>query len=119
MEIIITIIPILLVIFIIAKEAWQTWKDGLFLALIKLGISLVSAVLAFLLTRLLVNPAWVDLFGLGKLLLSKIPKDFLVVNPHLKDFLKALPTALIALLAFTGLFDLLRLNGNKLLAKLD
>ena len=119
MAFLITVIPILLVVYIIAKEAWQTWKDGLFLALIKLGISLVSAVLAFLLTRLLVNPAWVDLFGLGKLLLSKIPKDFLVVNPHLKDFLKALPTALIALLAFTGLFDLLRLNGNKLLAKLD
>lgn len=119
MEIIITIIPILLVIYIIAKEAWQTWKDGLFLALIKLGISLVSVVLAFLLTRLLVNPAWIDLFGLGKLLLSKVPKDFLIVNPPLKDFLKALPTALLALLAFTGIFDLLRVQGNKLLAKLD
>lgn len=119
MAILITVIPILLVVYIIAREAWQTWKDGFLLALIKLGISLVSAVLAFLLTRLLVNPAWIDLFGLGKLLLSKIPKDFLVVNPHLKDFLKALPTALAALLAFTALFDLFRISGNKILHKLD
>lgn len=119
MAILITAIPILLVVYIIAKEAWQTWKDGFLLALIKLGICLVSVVLAFLLTRLLVNPAWIDLFGLGKFLLSKIPKDFLVVNPNLKDFLKALPTALIALFAFTGFFDLLRLSGHKLLRKLD
>jgi len=119
MAILITVIPILLVVYIIAKEAWQAWKGSLLLALIKLGISLVSVGFAFFLTRLLVNPAWIDLLGLGKLLLSKIPKDFLVVNPHLKDFLKALPTALIALLAFTGFFDLLRLSGYKLLRKLD
>lgn len=119
MQVLITVIPILVVIFIIGKEAWQTWKDGLLLALIKLGISLASLVLAFFLTRLLIDPAKVDLFGLGDLLVDLVPEAFFTVNPYLTDFIHALPTALMAILGFTIIFDFLRINGCKLLRKLS
>lgn len=119
MQFLITYLPILLAIFLIAKEAWQTWKDGLFLSLIKLGITIVSLGLSFGLTRLLINPARVDLFGLGQLLYDKIPVDFFIVMPQMEAFIKALPTALLAIIGFTVIFDLIRINGCKLMRKLN
>ena len=119
MDFLITVLPILLVLFIVVKDAWRIWKEGLFLALVKLGIALVSFVLAYFLTRLLLDPAKVDLFGLGKLVLKYVPEDFIIVMPKLEAFLRALPTALIALIGFTVFFELLRINGNKLLRKLN
>lgn len=119
MDFLITFLPILVVVFIIVKEVWQTWKDGLLLTLIKLGITLVSLVLAFALTRLLLNPAWVDLFGLGRLLVEKVPADFFTVMPDTEAFLHALPTALLAIIGFTVIFDVLRINGCKLMRKLN
>ena len=119
MDFLVTFIPILLVIFIIVKEVWQTWKDGLLLTLIKLGITLVSLALAFGLTRLLINPAKVDLFGLGQLLMDQIPGDFFIVMPETEAFIKALPTALLAVVGFTIIFDLIRTNLCKLMRKLD
>ena len=119
MYFLITFIPICLAIFVVAKEAWQTWKDGLLLTLINLGITLISLVLAFFLTRLLIDPAKVDLFGLGQLLLNQIPSEFFVVMPDTEAFIKALPTALLAVIGFTIVFDLIRTNLRKLMRKLD
>lgn len=119
MDILITALPILIVVFIIAKDAWQTWKDGLFLTLVKLGITLVSLVLSFFLTRLLLNPAKIDAFGLGQLLADYIPREFFRVMPETEAFIRSLPTALLAIIGFTVFFDLLRINGCKLMRKLN
>ena len=34
MDFLITVLPILLVLFIVVKDAWRIWKEGLFLALV-------------------------------------------------------------------------------------
>lgn len=112
-------LPLILVAISIARQARHIWKDGLFLALVRLGITLVSAFLAFFLTRLLLDPAKVDLFGLGALLLQWVPEAFITVMPRLEAFLRALPTALLALVGFTVIFDILRVQGGKLLHKLN
>lgn len=119
MDLMVYIVPTAIVLFLLVRQAWQIWKDGLFMALLQLGIALVSSVLAFCLTRLLLDPAKVDLFGLGALLVKKIPADFFVVLPRLEAFMQALPTALAALIFFPVFFDLLRIIGNKLLRKLN
>lgn len=119
MDFLINALPVIIVLVILAIQGWQTWKNGLFLALIQLGIGIVTAFLAFFLTRLLIDPAKVDLFGLGKLLLQHIPADFLTVMPSMEAFLSALPTALLALIGFTIIYDILRLSCNKLLYKLN
>lgn len=119
MDFLITVVPILVVVFIIVKEARQTWKDGLFLTLIKLGITLLSLLLAFFLTRLLLDPAKVDLFGLGQLLADQVPGEFFKVMPETEAFIRSLPTALLAIIGFTVIFDVLRINGCKLMRKLN
>lgn len=119
MELLMTAVPSCIIFFIIIWRAWKTYKGGLFIALIQLALTAVSAVLAFLLTRLLLNPAKVDIFGLGQLLLERIPHTFFVINPNLEAFVAALPTALAALLAFTFIFETLRYWGGKALYKLE
>ena len=117
MDIIMWLLPVCITLFVVIRGAVRTWKNGLFMALMDLCTSVASAYLAFLLTRLLIDPAKVDLFGLGALLLRYIPEGFLAANPRLVAFLSALPTAILALLFFTVAFELLRVNSYKLLEK--
>lgn len=112
-------LPILIVVAKIAYQGWRIWRDGLFMALVQLGISLVAAVGSFFLTRLLLDPAKVDLFGLGALLMTVVPQGFVAVMPKWEAFLRALPTALLALVGYTVLFDVIHDLGIKLLRKLD
>lgn len=119
MDFLIYAVPTCIVLFSIGRQAWRIWKEGLFMALAQLGIALVSAFLSFFLTRLLLDPARVDLFGLGGLLLKHVPAGFVTAMPQTEAFLRALPTALLALIGFSVIFELLRINGNKLLRKLN
>lgn len=117
MDVIMWLLPVCITLFVMIRGAIRTWKNGLFMALMDLCASIASAYLAFLLTRLLINPARVDLFGLGALLLRHIPAGFLAASPRLEAFFSALPTAILALLFFTIAFEVLRLNSYKLLEK--
>ena len=119
MSILMTAVPSCIIFFVIAWRAWRTYKNGLFIALLQLGMAVLSAVISYLLTRLLLNPAKVDIFDLGQLLVSRIPPSFFTINPEMEVFLAALPTALAALIAFTSIFELLRSLSNKLLYKLE
>lgn len=112
-------LPIVIVAAKVGYRAWRIWKNGLFMALMQLAISVVAAVAAFLLTRLLIDPAKVDLFGIGGWLVSIVPNGFFEVMPKWADFLRALPTALIALFGFTVFFDVIHNQGVKLLNKLN
>ena len=119
MRFILLLLPICITLFVIGWRAWHSWKDGLFMTVLELVATIAASVLAFLLARLLINPAWVDLFGLGQLLVSKIPAAFFEAAPKYEAFLHALPTALIALLAYSILFELLRFVACKILSKLN
>jgi hypothetical protein len=123
MDIILWLLPVCITLFSVIRGARRTWKNGLFLALVDLGCAILCAFAAFFLTRLLVNPEKVDLFGIGKLLLSKIPKGYLQASPSLAAFLKALPTAILALMffsfAFYTLLNLCRRLVDKLNTKYD
>ena len=119
MDFLIHALPVIIVLLVVGIQIWRTWKHGLFLALVQLGITVVAGLLSYLLIRLLLNPAWVDLFGLGALLLEKVPEGFVDAMPQLEAFLLALPTAILALICFTLLFDLLCSLGCKLLYKLN
>ena len=119
MDVITWLLPVCITLFVVIRSAVRTWKNGLFMALLDFVLSIVTAYAAFFLTRLLINPETLDLFGLGALLLKYIPEGFLEVNPQLSDFLSALPTAIAALLFFTIAFEVLRVNIYKLLEKLN
>lgn len=119
MEILMTVVPSCIIFFIIAWRAWKTYKGGLFISLVQLGITAVCAVVSFLLTRLLLDPARVDIFGLGQLIIDRIPHIFFEINTDLEAFMSALPTAIMALLAFTFIFETLRFWGGKALYKLE
>lgn len=119
MQTIMYIVPACIILFLVIRKTIRIYKDGLFLALLQLGLVAVCAVLAFVLTRLIFNPARVDFLGLGQKLLDFIPEDFFLVMPRMEAFIRALPTALIALLAFSLFFEILRVNCAKLLSKLN
>lgn len=119
MDTIMWLLPVCITLFVVIRSAVRTWKNGLFMAVGDLILSIISAYAAFFITRLLVNPEKTDLFGLGALLLSYIPEGFLAANPKLVSFLSALPTAILALIFFTIAFDVLRINSYKLLLKLN
>lgn len=119
MDTIMWLLPVCITLFVVIRSAVRTWKNGLFMALGDLILSIISAYASFYLTRLVVNPEKIDLFGLGALLLSYIPEGFLAVNPKLTAFLSALPTAILALVIYTIAFDVMRVNSYKLLLKLN
>jgi len=119
MDVITWLLPVCITLFVVIHGAVRTWKNGLVMALADFGLTVVSAYAAFFLTRLFINPEKIDLFGLGALLLSYIPEGFLTAVPSLEAFLAALPTAIAALLFFTIAFEVLRVNGYKLLDKLN
>lgn len=112
-------IPSCIIFLVIAWRAWKTYKNGLFLALIQLCVTAVSAAFAYLITRKFLNPAEVDVWDLGKKLLTVIPEDFLLFNPTLEAFLIALPTALIALIVFSVLFEILRIIFGRIFTRLN
>ena len=117
MDIITWLLPVCITLFVVVRGAIRTWKNGLFMALMDLCATIASAFMAFFLTRLLIDPAKVDLFGLGALLLRHIPAGFLAASSRLEAFFSALPTAILALLFFTIAFEALRATGYKLLEK--
>ncbi len=119
MELLMTLVPACIIFFVIAWRTWKAYKKGLFVALIQLGLTAVSAVVSFLLTRLLLNPAQVDIFDLGQELVALLPAELFALNPSLKPLVAALPTAVAALLAFTLIFDILRCISCKVLFSLE
>lgn len=119
MQTIMYIVPACIILFLVIRKTIRVYKDGLFLALLQLGLVGISAVLAFVLTKLLLNPAKIDFMGLGQKIVDLIPADFFLVCPSMKAFALALPTALIALIAFTVFFEILRVNGARILSRLN
>ena len=117
MEALIWWIPVALTAFVLIKQVLRTWKEGLFMAILYLLWTAVAAVAGFALTRLLLDPAKGDLFGLGALLVEKIPQDFFRVMPQLQAFIQALPMALAAVILFPVFFDIIRVAGNNFLRK--
>lgn len=119
MKVLIYTLPIVIVVLRLGYKGWRIMREGLFLALMQLTVSVISAIGSFLLTRLCLNPARVDLFGWGEQLVAFVPQDFFTVMPKWEALLRALPTALIALAGFTVLFDVMRWLGVKLLKKMN
>lgn len=117
MEMIIWLIPIVIAAIIMIRQFVRTWKDGLFLSLLQLVWTVAAAVGGFFLTHALVNPAKMDLFGLGKKLAEMIPQNIYKGLPYLEGLVLALPTALIAIIAFPVVFDVLRAAGCWVLRK--
>jgi len=111
--------PLLLTLGAIGVRAWRTYRSGLFVALLQLLAVMLSAVVSFLLTRALIDPGKVEIFGLGEKLVGMIRKDFFLVDPGLEDFIRALPTAVIALIAFTVFFEILNYIAGKAIDKLN
>lgn len=119
METIMLIAPACIIFFVIAWRAWKTYRGGLLLALIQLGITALAAILSYVLTRWLLNPAKVDFLDLGKKLIDAVPREFFTASPNTAAFLRALPTALMALIAFTTLFEVIRSMGSRIAGKLN
>lgn len=119
MQTVMYIVPTCIILFLVIRKTIRIYKDGLFLALLQLGLVGVSAALSFALTRLIFNPAKTDFMGLGQKVIDLIPADFFLVCPSMEAFARALPTALIALIAFTVFFEILRVNGAKILSRLN
>lgn len=117
MEMIIWSIPIVVAVIIMIRQIVRTWKDGLFLSLLQLVWTVVAAVGGFFLTHALVNPAKMDLFDLGKKLAELTPQNIYKGLPYLEGLVLALPTALIAIIAFPIVFDVLRAAGCWVLRK--
>ncbi len=110
------IVPACIILFLVIRKTWRIYKDGLLLALLQLGLVAVSAVAAFVLTRVFFNPSKVDAFGLGQMVMERIPAGFFAACPDMEPFVWALPTAVVALLAFTLFFEILRVAGARVLS---
>lgn len=119
MQTVMYIVPACIILFLVVRKTIRIYKDGLFLALLQLGLVAVSAVLSFALTKLIFNPAKTDFMGLGQKVYDLIPTDFFLICPSMEAFVRALPTALIALISFAVFFELLRINGAKILSRLN
>lgn len=117
METIILLIPVVIAVIIFVRQVVRTWKDGLFLTLLQLVWTVIAAVGGFFLTHFLVNPAKMDLFGLGAKLSEIIPQNIYKGLPYLEALVRALPTALTAIIAFPIVFDVLRAVGCWILRK--
>lgn len=113
------LIPVLIFVAVVAWKSYKSYKKGLMAVLLELGISVVAAVLAFGVTRLFVNPEKVDIFGLGEKLLGIVPADFVAVSPRYEALIRALPTAVAALLVFSALFGIFRSIGGYICRKLN
>lgn len=113
------LIPALIVVAVIAWKAYKSYKKGLFSALLDLGSCIAGAALAFAITRLLLNPENTDLFGLGEKLLGVVPPEFIATSPRYEALIRALPTAVAALIIFSALFGLLRSVCASILHRLD
>ena len=114
MKTIMWLAPCCIVLLIVALHTWRIYRKGLVMALVHLGATLLSAVAAFALTRNFLDPATVDIGGLGESLAGLIPPEFHSIHPGFPEFIRALPTALIALIAFPLLFGILRPILNKI-----
>lgn len=119
MEKIIWLIPIVIAALIMIRQIIRTWKDGLFLSLLQLVWTVAAAIGGFFLTHALIDPAKMDLFGLGEKLAVMIPERFMKGLPVLDPLVRALPTALIAIIAFPVIFEVLRSAGCWVLRKLN
>lgn len=108
MEAWIWVVPAVLMVLYVGIRVWKTYKRGLFLALLQLGATVVAAVAAFGLTRLLLNPGTVDLFGFGQALYEALPGEVAMLGTGVENLIRALPTAMFALVVFTVVFILLR-----------
>ena len=115
MKILMWILPLAYVVGTLYFRIRKLYKEGLFVALLHLANTIVSAVAAFLLTRLLLDPAKIDLFGMGAAIHDLIPPEFFAAVPETEALVLALPTAFVALIGFTGLFNFLRWLVDKLL----
>ena len=118
-EKIIWLIPIVIAALIVIRQIIRTWKDGLFLSLLQLVWTVAAAIGGFFLTHALIDPAKMDLFGLGEKLAAMIPERLMKGLPVLDPLVRALPTALIAIIAFPVIFEVLRSVGCWVLRKLN
>lgn len=114
MKTIMWLAPCCIVLLIVALHTWRIYRQGLAMALVHLGVTILSAAAAFGITRTFLDPATVDIGGLGEMLAGWIPAEFHSIHPGLPEFIRALPTALVALFAFTVLFGILRPILNKI-----
>lgn len=113
------LLPLLLVVGLLAWRCYKSYKKGLMAVLLELGVDVVSALLAFVLTRILVNPENLDIFGLGEKLLTYVPQEFLQTSPRYEALIRAIPTAVAALIAFSLGFAFLRWLLGLIVFKLD
>lgn len=113
------LIPVILMILITVIRTWRNSSRGLFFALLKLVGVAASAAGAYALTRLFVNPGTTDVMGLGEKLVQQLPEEARLLGGDMEAMLRALPTAMIALLVFCVAFFLLKLIICGILSSLD
>lgn len=116
MQTVMFVVPACIILFLVARKTWRIYKDGLLLALLQLGLVIISAALAFVLARMIFNPAKVDFLQLGQKIIDAIPADFFLVCPSMEAFVRALPTAICALIGFTVFFEVIRVFGARFLS---
>lgn len=102
------LLPAILMVLSVGLRVWKAYRKGLFLSLLQLGAVAISAILAFVLTKIFVNPARLDFMGLGASLADMIAEDGMSLPSSLNAFIKALPTAMLALVVFTVAFVILK-----------
>lgn len=118
MEQVLWLLPAALMILSVGIRVWKAYRKGLLLALLQLGAVAASAVLAYVLTRTFLKPGTTDVMGLGAALVDRLGREELPLA-GMEEFLKALPTAMLALVAFTVGFAVLKAILGGILRKLD